>query len=119
MSRFPKKNIAKLYSSLRRLEIILDKEDFASFIHPDSWITQDAAIRRLIEVSYISELLIEKYNIFCEAHPEIPFNELSGMKKYLTKIQDASIDLSLIWQTIQKVIPELIEKVEAIFKNIR
>ena len=119
MSRFPKKIVAKLYSSLRRLEIISDKEDFASFIQPDSWITQDAVIRRLIEISYISELLIENHNNFTEAHPEIPFKELSGMKKYLTKIQDGSIDLALIWQTIQKVVPELMEKIEAIFKKIR
>lgn len=119
MSKLPKKIVARMYSSLRKIEVVSDKEDFATFIHPDSWMIQDAVIRRFIEISYISELLIEKYNYFCEVHPEIPFKELSGMKKYLTKIQDGSIDLALVWQTVQKIIPDIIDKIEAIFKKLR
>lgn len=117
MIKTPKKIMSKLYYSSIKLEHILDSGSFPSFIQPESWMIQDAAIRRLLAVSYISELLIEKHNSFCSCHPEIPFTELSGMKKYLTKVQDGTIDLFLIWNTIEKIIPDLIDKIEAIFRG--
>lgn len=117
MVMIPKKLVSKMYICLRKTEVILDKENFDSFIHHDSWIIQDAVIRRLIMVSSISERLMEKHKNFCEYYSEIPFKELSGMKRYLTKVQNGDVDLSLVWETVKKAVPELVAKFEVVFKK--
>ena len=117
MTKTPKKKMVKMYSCCKKVERISGKWNFASFIHPKSWVVQDAAIKNLVDISCISELLLDKNDSFCFCHPEIPFRELSGIKRYLTKVQDSTIDFYLIWNTIGKVIPDMIDAIEAIFEG--
>ncbi len=53
---------------------------------------------------------------FQEKHGEIPWNQMIGMRNRL--IHDYNeIDIDLVWQTIQKDIPELLRKINCILEE--
>ena len=71
-------------------------------------LVQDAVIRQL---QTIGEAAAQVSPVFREAHPEIPWNELTGMRHRL--VHDyRRINLDIVWQAATVEAPSLIALVE-------
>lgn len=119
MYKTPNNLVFMLLTSAKNIEDITERENIFSFLSPDSGMIRDAVARRFLILASISEILLDKYESFCLKYPEIPFTAMRGMKRYLSKIHDGDIDWTMVWQTIQKKIPELIEQLKDVFRKLR
>ncbi|NET16354.1 MAG: DUF86 domain-containing protein [Okeania sp. SIO1H6] len=54
---------------------------------------------------------------FREQHPEIPWTEIIGMRNILVH-NYFEVDLDIVWFAIQRNVPQLKSKVEAILQNM-
>jgi len=69
--------------------------------------TQSAVIRQL---EIVGEATRRLSTDFRTAHPEIPWQEMAGMRSRLIHNYD-EVNLKLVWEVIQNDIPELIAQI--------
>lgn len=104
--------IRHILESIELIENYLEnksKEDFFS-----STMLQDSVIRR---IEIIGEAVKNLTNSFKKDHPDIPWNEIGGMRDILIH-QYFGVDLNLTWEIAMKDIPELKTKLSKIMKNM-
>lgn len=118
MSNKPNKLIFTLLESAKKIDSLAEKETFSSYLSPDSWVCRDAIARRFLIMASISEILLDKHEGFCMRYPEIPYAAMRGMKPYLSKIHDGDIDWAIVWETTQKKIPDLIDQLREILRDL-
>jgi len=74
---------------------------------------QDAAIR---QIEVIGEAVKKLSSGFKKGHPDIPWKDVAGMRDKL--IHDYfGVDLDAVWDTIEKDIPQLRDKLRAIIET--
>ena len=71
---------------------------------------QDSVIRR---IEIIGEAAGRISSAFREENPEIPWNEIRGMRNRMIHVYD-DIDMDIVWETVQQDIPQLISLLEHI-----
>lgn len=71
---------------------------------------QDSVIRR---IEIIGEAAGRISSAFREENPEIPWNEIRGMRNRMIHVYD-DIDMDIVWETVQQDIPLLITLLEHI-----
>ena len=71
---------------------------------------QDSVIRR---IGIIGEAAGRISSAFREENPEIPWNEIRGMRNRMIHVYD-DIDMDIVWETVQQDIPLLITLLEHI-----
>ncbi|MEO0884559.1 MAG: DUF86 domain-containing protein [Cyanobacteria bacterium J06634_6] len=76
--------------------------------------TQSAVI---YQIAIIGEATKRLSTDFRQKHPHIPWNQIAGMRDKLVHDYNGT-DLSRIWSVLQSSIPELIEAVSLILKEI-
>ena len=69
---------------------------------------QDSVIRR---IEIIGEAAGRVSSAFREENPEIPWNEIRGMRNRMIHRYD-DIDMDIVWETVQQDIPQLISRFE-------
>lgn len=69
------------------------------------------SVVRLVEIVGESSSRIPQE--FRDAHPDIPWREISGVRNRLVHAYD-SIDFDILWSIVQNDLPELIEQLKAI-----
>jgi len=93
------------------LDAISVIEKFVHNVHEETFrknrLIQDAVIRELEIIGgatkYVGESLKKK-------HPEIPWKEVGGMRDKLIH-EYFGVDISLVWEVVQKDLPELKRKI--------
>ena len=75
---------------------------------------QDAVIRRLEIIGEAARRISEQIH---QTFPELPWGEMIGMRNRLIHKYD-DIDVDILWDTVTRDIPDLIEKLDPILKNI-
>lgn len=70
--------------------------------------TQDAVIRRIEIIGEATRRLSQEFRA---AHPDIPWQDMAGMRSRLIHGYD-EVSLNLVWDVIQHDIPALIAQVE-------
>ncbi len=75
---------------------------------------QDAVIRRLEIIGEAARRISEQTQ---QAFPELPWGEMIGMRNRLIHKYD-DIDVNILWDTVTGDIPDLIEKLDPILKNM-
>lgn len=74
---------------------------------------QDAAIRQIEVIGEAAKKLSSELK---DRHPEIPWKDVVGMRDKL--IHDYfGVDLDAVWDTIEKDVPQLKDKIRAIIGN--
>ena len=69
---------------------------------------QDSILRRM---EIIGEAAGRVSSVFREENPEIPWNEIRGMRNRMIHRYD-DIDMDIVWETVQQDIPKLISQLE-------
>ncbi len=74
---------------------------------------QDSVIRR---IEIIGEAAGRISQEFCDAHTEIPWSEITGMRHRMIHGYD-SVDTEIVWRTSTADIPTLIQKTDQILSE--
>ena len=69
---------------------------------------QDSVIRR---IEIIGEAAGRASSLFRDENPEIPWNEIRGMRNQMIHRYD-DIDMAIVWETVRQDIPRLISQLE-------
>jgi len=75
---------------------------------------QDAVIRRLEVIAEATKNLPEEIK---NAHPEIPWAKISGMRNKLTH-EYFRVDLDLVWSVVKDYLPSLKEQIQNLLKGL-
>jgi uncharacterized protein with HEPN domain len=75
--------------------------------------TQQAVIMSLIIIGEAATKVMEGYNAFIQAHPEVPWRNMRGMRNRMAHGY-FDVDLELVWQTAQEWLPELLKQLPAV-----
>lgn len=74
---------------------------------------QDSVIRRLEIIGEAARRISEPTRA---AHPELPWEEMIGLRNVLIHEYDA-VDLPLLWQTVHNDLPRLVVMVQAVLEG--
>lgn len=74
---------------------------------------QDAVIRRFEIIGEAARRISEELK---SSHPEMPWNEMQGMRNIMIHEYDG-VDMVIVWETVKKDIPALISTIENILSN--
>ena len=78
--------------------------------------TQQAVIMNLVIIGEVATRVMEAYSEFAAKHPEIPWSGMRGMRNRIAHGY-FDINLDVVWETIQKALPELIEQLPALRRD--
>lgn len=70
----------------------------------------------LYQISIMGEATKRLSREFREQHPEVPWDDLAGMRDVIAHQYDR-IDLEIIWKVIQRNIPELLNMLVPLLPN--
>jgi len=82
----------------------MSKEDFLADRR-----TQQAVIMSLIVIGEAATKMMDGYAEFCDQHPEVPWRSIRGMRNRMAHGY-FDINLEVVWETVQKALPELLER---------
>lgn len=86
----------------------MDRETFLADLR-----TQRAAVMSLMIVGGAAARILADYPTFAEAHPDIPWRSIRGMRNRIAHgYFDA--DLTVVWRTIEAELPGPVERLEAV-----
>lgn len=84
------------------------KEDFL-----DDRRTQQAVIMSLIVLGEAATKVMDNFPAFAETHGQVPWRSMRGMRNRIAHGY-FEINLEVVWETVQKALPELLEQLKAI-----
>lgn len=79
----------------------MSKEDFLKDRR-----TQQAIVLNLITLGEVAARLMSEHSEFADAHPNIPWRQMRGMRNRMAHGY-FDINLEIVWETVQKSLPEL------------
>lgn len=65
----------------------------------------------LYQIPIVGEATKRLSRNFREQHPEVPWDDIAGMRDIITHQYDR-LDLDIVWQVIQRNLPELLRAIE-------
>ncbi len=86
----------------------LSKEDFLLDKR-----TQQAVILNLVILGEAATKALKDHAAFLDKHPGVPWRNMKGMRNRVAHGY-FSIDLEVVWETVQTALPELLDKLPAI-----
>lgn len=97
--------------AIEKIESYMGEGTFSEFAQKN--LLFDAVVR---EIEIIGEAANHLSEDFIEKHPKIPWKEITGIRNKL--IHDYwQLDLQVIWDTLQKDLPQLKEQILALLKR--
>ena len=91
------------------IEVYVKNYSFQEF--KDDVRTQQAVIMNFIIIGEAATKIMDKYPDFIQETPQIPRLGMRGMRNRIAHSY-FDIDLSVVWETIKKAIPELVEQLK-------
>lgn len=89
----------------------LDKADFL-----EDKRTQQAVIMSLIIIGEAATKVMDGYVEFTQTHPAVPWRSMRGMRNRIAHGY-FDINLDVVWETVQKALPELLKQLSAVRKD--
>lgn len=86
----------------------MDRESFLADLR-----TQRAVVMSLMIVGEAAARVISDHADFAEAHPDIPWRSIRGMRNRIAHGY-FDVDLVVVWQTVEVELPTLIDRLEAL-----
>ena len=101
-----------IYMSAKRIVDHMQNETLEGFTSQGGMDAQDIVARRMTIIGEASARLLQKHPDFCEQHPELPLQQARRMRNALVHDYNR-IDWHLVWRTVHKELPQLINAVES------
>lgn len=79
---------------------------------------QDAVIRNIEIIGEAAQNIRKRYPEFAESHPDISWEDMYLMRNRVSHGY-FSVDMAVIWKTVQRDIPELEQQIMALDRSIR
>ena len=111
MSKDPKILLQHILESVETLQEYVAGMSEAEFL--SSMEKQDSAERRL---QIVGEAIVQLPQEFKNQHPDIPWVKVAGLRNLLVH-EYFDIDHKLVWNTIEKSVPEFKKQIEALLKS--
>ena len=96
--------LTHIVQSIERIESYTQDMDEVGFLK--NGMAQDAVIRNLEVIGEASRNIEKRYPDFAKSHPELPLAPAYEMRNALAHGY-FSVDLSIVWKTIERDLPEL------------
>ena len=100
--------ILDLYHALNQILIFTKNMNKQEFVNDEK--TQSSVLYQLVIMGEAVNRLSEKFK---NQYPQIPFNEIRGMRNRVVH-EYKEVDCDIIWEAIQKDIPELIHFISSV-----
>lgn len=78
--------------------------------------TQQAVIMSLIIIGEAATKVMDGYDEFTQAHPEVPWRSMRNMRNRMAHGY-FDINLDVVWETVQEWLPELLEQLPAVCQD--
>ncbi len=75
--------------------------------------TQQAVIMSLVILGEAATKVMDRYVVFADAHPEVPWRSIRGMRNRIAHGY-FEINLNVVWDTVQTALPELLKQLPAV-----
>ena len=89
-------------------------QQFAADMDRDAFLedakTQSAIIHQLLIIGEAAGRLSASFQ---SQHPEVPWQQIRGMRNHLVHVYD-DIDLDEVWQTVERDVPHLLDHLQKI-----
>jgi uncharacterized protein with HEPN domain len=110
MSKDPEFYLGHILESIEKIERFAEGLDKDEFLGND--LVLDAVVRNIEIIGEAAKNLPKEFKT---THAEIPWKEIAGMRDRIAHFY-FGIDFEIVWDTIQKDIPELKEKITSLIK---
>jgi len=111
MSKNHLRYLKDIIKALKSIETFVEEMNFEGFRQDDK--TMSAVIRKF---EIIGEATKNISNNIRDQYSQIPWKEMAGMRDRLIHGY-SDVDLNLVWETIQKRLPELKSEIQNILKE--
>lgn len=91
-------------SGIEKTEFLADKR------------TQQAVIMSLIIIGEAATKVLEAYALFAEAHPEVPWRSMRGMRNRIAHGY-FDINLDVVWETVKVALPALLQQLSTLLAD--
>ena len=105
--------LTHIHQAIERIQKYTEDIDEVAFVQNE--MAQDAVIRNLEVIGEASRNIMQRYPAFVDAHPELPLASAYEMRNVLAHGY-FKVDLSIVWQTLQKDLPELEAQTRKVIK---
>jgi len=100
--------VADMLESIARIRRYVAGMDFDAFLEDER--TCDAVVRNVEIIGEASKQVPEEFK---QAHPELPWQQMAGMRNRI--VHDyTGVDLAIVWEVAQKALPVLQSQLEAL-----
>ena len=79
---------------------------------------QDAVIRNIEIIGEAAKNIQKHHLVFATQHPDIPWEDIYLMRNRVSHGY-FSIDLEVVWKTVQRDIPELAQQIRLLRNNLK
>ena len=107
--------LAHILSAIERIERYTAELNEAAFLDDD--LVQDAVIRNIEIIGEASNKILRADQEFAERHSNIPWQVMYTMRNRVSHGYD-TIDLEIVWQTIQRDLPGLGAQIQRALADI-
>ncbi|HUX79966.1 MAG TPA: DUF86 domain-containing protein [Alphaproteobacteria bacterium] len=104
-----------ILTAIRRINHYIDDVSEVAFLKSE--LIQDAVIRNIEIIGEASRNIDCYHPHFTAEHPEVPWSDLYWMRNRVSHGY-FTVDLELVWKTLEKDIPELEKQVQKIYKQL-
>ncbi|MBX9785950.1 MAG: DUF86 domain-containing protein [Alphaproteobacteria bacterium] len=104
-----------ILTAIKRIHHYTDDLNEVAFLQSE--LIQDAVIRNIEIIGEASRNIDRHHPHFTAEHPEVPWSDLYWMRNRVSHGY-FSVDLELVWKTLEKDIPELEDQIQELYKKI-
>ena len=108
--------LTHILQAIDRIQNYTDELDEVAFLQNE--MAQDAVIRNLEVIGEASRNIRQRYSAVADAHPELPLASAYEMRNVLAHGY-FKVDLAIVWQTLEKDLPELQAQTRAVIEAER
>ena len=108
--------LTHVLQAIYRIQSYTEELDEVAFLQNE--MAQDAVIRNLEVIGEASRNIRQRYPAFADAHPELPLASAYEMRNVLAHGY-FKIDLTIVWKTLEKDLPELQSQTRAVIEAER
>lgn len=105
-------HILQAIGRIRRYTAAMSEEKFLA-----SEMVQDAVVRNIEIIGEAARNIMRHHPEFASQHPEVPWSDVYLMRNQVSHGY-FSVDLEIVWKTLQRDIPQLERQVSEILKQL-